>query len=255
MVRHSKRSSYLRQTLSLLNDALLDEELTSMFTGQPPESLVSDGLVDYHIDLNRKKHTAERSYRARRPHTFFPHLKRLANLDPKMFRGLTRMKPRAFFHLANRLRLTKALGNGKHSEDWVGQRLAVWLYRLGRSGNGSGVRDTSTQCQCSVGSVVNWTNMILAGLEELEPEIMTFATEDERARASAWVQEKTGVEDWGRGWLAVDGTLIDLASRPGLNQREYFTHKGTHALNIAPVVLPHQIVAQTVFCKYSSIVD
>ncbi|SAM84816.1 uncharacterized protein UBRO_20853 [Ustilago bromivora] len=47
------------------------------------------------------------------------------------------------------------------------------------------------------------------GLYELNQEVVTFAMEDERANASAWVVEKSGVEEWGQGWLVTDGSSND----------------------------------------------
>ena len=44
-----------------------------------------------------------------------------------------------------------------------------------------------------------------------------FATEDERAKALAWVVEKTSVEEWGQGWLVADGMHINLAWKPALH--------------------------------------
>ena len=41
--------------------------------------------------------------------------------------------------------------------------------------------------------------------------------EVERANALAWVVEKSGVEEWGEGWLVADGTHIKLVWKPALH--------------------------------------
>lgn len=213
MVRTSERQKLLRQTLDLIVEALIDEELTSLITGELPDTFVSDGLIDYYVILSKTRYIVERETKVRPPNQFFDRLKSHAKYDRKLFRGLVRMKPRAFYNLIDKMRQTKAFGSGKHTEAWIGQRLGVALYRLGRSGNGSGINNTSKQCDCSVGSVVNYTKMTLAGFEELMPEILTFATEDERAAASAKVKQRNGVEECVRGWLAVGGPLTKLLRR------------------------------------------
>jgi hypothetical protein len=176
------------------------------------------------------------------------------------------MSPRAFYDLVDKLSKTRAFGEGRKTQDWVAEKAATALYRLGRSGNAAGIRDVAINCGCSEGSVTNWTNMTLEGLLELEHEVVTFATEDERQKASAWVQERSGVKEWGKGWAVVDGTMIKLAWKPALHPRQYYNykvstmltcpcselslshrhmfpvcHQGDYALNIALVMLPHSL--------------
>lgn len=119
--------------------------------------------------------------------------------------------------------------------------MAVGLYRLGHSGNGGGVRDIAFACGCSVGSVHEWTKQTIKGLYELNDQVVTFATEDEREKSSAWVISKTGVEAWGRGWLVVDGTHINLAWKPSLHAQEHYSYKGDYTFNVALVFLCHSL--------------
>ncbi|SOV05979.1 uncharacterized protein UDID_19272 [Ustilago sp. UG-2017a] len=67
-----------------------------------------------------------------------------------------------------------------------------------------------------IGSIVGYTNHTVTGLLELNNNIMQFALEGERQHAAAWVHNTTGVEEWGKGWLVVDGTHIPLAWKPGV---------------------------------------
>ena len=73
------------------------------------------------------------------------------------------------------------------------------------------------------------------------PMTVIFATEDECAKAKAWVADKSGVEEWSRGWLVVDGTHINLAWKPALNACEHYSYKGDYTFNIALVFLPHSL--------------
>ncbi|SPC66341.1 uncharacterized protein UHOD_12014 [Ustilago sp. UG-2017b] len=106
------------------------------------------------------------------------------------------MTPDAFQALTYRLSTTNAFRS--ISSFWcVQQQVAVGLYRLGRSGNGGGVCDVAFACGCSQGSVHEWTDRTIAGLYELNSEVVTFATEDKCAKAKAWVADKSGVEECG----------------------------------------------------------
>jgi hypothetical protein len=158
----------------------------------------------------------------------------MSQASPKRFRGFVRMSPTAFYDLVKRLRKTNAFHNGRKDHAWVAERVATVLYRFGRSRNGASLRDVAVNCGCSEGSVVNWTNMTIEALNEIKDEIIHFATEDERQKASAWVQEKSGVEEWGKGWAVVDGSMINLAWKPALHSRQYFNYKVS--LSLWPVV-------------------
>ncbi|KAJ1042465.1 hypothetical protein NDA10_007101 [Ustilago hordei] len=157
-----------------------------------------------------------------------------------LFRGAVHMTPDAFQALTYRLSTTNAF-RSISSFRCVQQQVAVGLYRLGWSGNGGGVCDVAFACGCSRGSVHVWTDRTIAGLYKLNSEVVTFATEDEHAKAKAWVADKSGVEEWSRGWLVVDGTHINLAWKPALNAREHYSYKGDYTFNIALVFLPHSL--------------
>ena len=138
----------------------------------------------------------------------------------------------------------------------VQEILSVALYRLGCSGNGGGECDAALQCGCSVGSIVGYTNCTVTGLLELNNEVMQFASEGERQHASAWVCNTTGVEEWGKGWLVVDGTHIPLAWKPGVLHREHFCYKGFHSINVVLVILPHSLwIVESVVGQPGSVQD
>ncbi|SYW81965.1 uncharacterized protein UHO2_00450 [Ustilago hordei] len=86
-----------------------------------------------------------------------------------------------------------------------------------------------------------WTDRTIAGLYKLNSKVVTFATEDKCAKAKAWVADKSGVKEWSRGWLVVDGTHINLAWKPALNACKHYSYKGDYTFNIALVFLPHSL--------------
>ncbi|SAM73018.1 uncharacterized protein UBRO_21051 [Ustilago bromivora] len=150
------------------------------------------------------------------------------------------MTSKAFEALVLRLSTTVAFQHITNSCK-VRQQVTVGLYHLGHYGNGGGVHDIAFACGCSWGSVDAWSRRTVDGLYELDQEVVTFATEDKRANASAWVVEKFGVEEWGRGWLVTDGTHIKLAWKPALHAQEHFSYQGNYLFNISLVFLPHSL--------------
>ncbi|SAM86369.1 uncharacterized protein UBRO_20278 [Ustilago bromivora] len=171
------------------------------------------------------------------------------------------MSPEAFNNLAIQLQQTEAFqwnysSSGVMSLNRVQEILLVALYRLGHSGNGGGECDAALQCSCSVGSIVGYTNHTVIGLLKLNNKVMQFALEGERQHAAAWVCNTTGVEEWGKGWLVVDGTHIPLAWKPGVLSQEHFCYKGFHSINVALVILPHSLqIVKSVVGQPSSIED
>ncbi|SAM83872.1 uncharacterized protein UBRO_20234 [Ustilago bromivora] len=135
--------------------------------------------------------------------TLLDMLDQYLTISCKRFRGLVHMTPEAFEALVLRLSTTVAFQHITNSHK-VRQQVAVGLYSLGHSGNGGGVCDIAFACGCSWGSVDAWSRRMVDGLYELNQEVVTFAMEDERANALAWVVEKSGVEEWGQGWLVAD---------------------------------------------------
>jgi hypothetical protein len=189
------------------------------------EESVSEQLLDEYLAMEQTRYLTPRRPVPRRSERMIDILNRFASSDAKRFRGFARMWPEAFHDLVDRLQSTKAFGDGARDHHWVATRVSTALFRLGRSGKGASARDIAVNCGCSEGSVINWTNLTMDALVEIKSEVLTFATEDERQKASAWVREKSGVDEWGKGWAVVDGTMIDLAWRPSLMPRQYYTYK------------------------------
>lgn len=65
--------------------------------------------------------------------------------------------------------------------------LSVALYQLGWSGNASGEHNASIQCGCGIGSLAAWMDCTVAGLLELDGEVVQFASKMERLSSQAWV--------------------------------------------------------------------
>lgn len=155
------------------------------------------------------------------------------------FRALVRMKPAGFNELARLVQATSTFVDVPLSN--IRERLAVVLYRLGRSGNGVGERDVAQRCGTSTGSVVRWTQELIKGLAELREAVVTWASEEERQNAQEWVYRKSGVRAWRKGWCLMDGTHINFAWTPALNPTRYFNYKRSYSINVCLIVLPHSL--------------
>ncbi|SPO21346.1 uncharacterized protein UTRI_00823 [Ustilago trichophora] len=259
MVRYSSKQKLLNDILCTLETTIPTEleEYCKRVQGLDAHSYNSPGdsedsddddpiplsrhLVSLYAYIADKRYTTSRTKTVQRTDTLINLLDRMASSNVRTFRGLVRMSPEAFDKLALRIQQTPSFGSGSLSLNRVRQILSVGLYRLGRSGNGGGERDASLQCGCSVGSLVAWTERTVSGLMEMNKEVMQFASEQERKQASSWVRRVTGVEEWGKGWLVVDGTHIPLAWKPAMHAREHYSYKGFHSLNVALVVMPHSL--------------
>lgn len=257
MVRRSRKRILLDDIETAINYALVVESKLQLVlacdanTWHPNDDLddsdddeiahaVSQALMKAYSIIQAQRYSVTRTFMPCHRETLIDILDRCKRTDHKTFRGLVRMSPDAFEALTHRLSTTKVFSSIPDFR-YAQLQIAVGLYRLGRSGNGGGVRDIALACGCSWGSVHVWTEKTIQALYELNEEVVTFATEDERAKASAWVVDKTGVEEWGRGWLVADGTHINLAWKPALNAREHYSYKGDYTFNVALVFLPHSL--------------
>ncbi|CDU23334.1 uncharacterized protein SPSC_01963 [Sporisorium scitamineum] len=238
--RHDDKVSDSSSSLSGDDESSSSDSESWLDSDDEPDHTLSNHLIQAHCLITQERYLVDREHDLTDSGRIMRLLDRYASTNVKLYRGMVRMSPEAFEDLTERLRSTNAF---RSTIDFnrVRLQIAVGLYRMGRSGNGGGVRDIAIQCGCSWGSVHSWTAKTIEGLNELNKEVMTFATEDERARAKAWVQEKSGVEAWGRGWLAAGGTHINLAWKPALNAREHWSYKGDYTFNVALVVLPHSL--------------
>ncbi|SPO23074.1 uncharacterized protein UTRI_01752 [Ustilago trichophora] len=259
MVRTSKRVELLNSIESMLELAVASHIEQQQDTGSVEDpwvwqdDLFSDGddndvddsimhqLLDTYMQAASQRYTAPRGRKRRRQDHLVDLLDEYQHTDRKLFRGLVRMTPTAFEDLVTRLHQTRAFNAGQLERSEVREQVAVALYRFGRSGNGAGFRDIALHCGCSQGSVNNWTRRTIEALLEITPEVLTFATEDERSRSARWVSNHVDVPEWSRGWLVADGTHIPLAWKPALYHVDYFSYKHMYSCNIALVMLPHSL--------------
>jgi hypothetical protein len=123
--------------------------------------------------------------------------------------------------------------NSNNNQAPVEVQLAVFLYRMGRYGNGASVQDIARIAGCSEGSVENFTARCLTAVESLHDLFVRKPTAEEKEKEKMWVEGQMGFGGlWREGWLMYDGTIVVLDKRPGLNGDAYYTRKANYGLNL-----------------------
>ena len=123
--------------------------------------------------------------------------------------------------------------NSNNSQAPVELQLSVFLYRMGRYGNGASVQDVAHTAGCSEGSVENFTSRCLTAVESLHDLFVRKPTAEEKEREKQWIDQHMGFKGlWQEGWLMYDGTIVVLSRRPGLNGDAYYTRKANYGLNV-----------------------
>ncbi|SJX62660.1 uncharacterized protein SRS1_16557 [Sporisorium reilianum f. sp. reilianum] len=220
------------------------------------ECSASYAVMQLYIQLLNSRYTFDRVQGWSRPEKMYTLLQHFAPTNTRSYRGLVRMTPEAFDKLTLKLQQTAAFGQGYMDINRVREIAAVAFYQLGRFGNGASERDVALQCGCSIGSLIGWTDKTVKGLLEMSKEIMAFASKGERAAVSAWVRQRSGVPEWGQGWLVVDGTHIQLAFKLAMMEKEHRNYKSFHSLNVALVIMPHSLrIVESVVGQPGSVQD
>ena len=137
------------------------------------------------------------------------------------------MWPEAFDHT---LKLIQNHTNFTPTSRSAEFQLSVFLYRMGRHGNGASVRDIAHILGLSVGSVVNYCHNVAEALFACRQQILVWATEDEKIKLKDWVLSKTGIPEWQHGFAMVDGTLVPLQFTPRMEG--HFDRKKNYSLNV-----------------------
>ncbi|KAL9932977.1 hypothetical protein V8E36_008232 [Tilletia maclaganii] len=156
--------------------------------------------------------------------------------DMRTFRRLVRVLPTAFDNLEQILspHPVFATKDPRRPQAPVAEQLAVTLYWLGRSENGAGAEDVALACGCAEGSVIAYVDRVVETLYDARAVTLCWASEDEKASARDWVEQRSGCSYLTRGWCMADGSQIPLAFKPskGAHSKEYFDRKMQYALNL-----------------------
>ena len=107
------------------------------------------------------------------------------------------------------------------------QQLLVFLYRVGRYGSSGSTHEVSLYFGIGNGSVRNYVSNIVSALKELENEVVSWPSSDEREAmkvrlAATGFRHCIGI---------IDGTLIPLTHKPKDFHECYYSRKGFYAIS------------------------
>lgn len=185
-------------------------------------------------DWHRYRYEEPRNQNPRPPGSLLHTLTVYKHDRPDHFRRDLRITPATFDALHARIAPDLIFSNNSNNEQMpVDHQLAITLFRFGHSGNGASVARVAAWAGYSTGAVLHATKRIMIALlrRDVQREVFTFPTAEEKEEAKKWVEAQS-CKAWRGGWLMVDGTLIPLYARPYWYGESYFDRKSNYSLNI-----------------------
>ena len=151
------------------------------------------------------------------------------------FQQLFRMSRSSFKELHNKIKdhrifQIKNTLKRKARDSW--KQLLVFLYRLGKEGNGGTSKSVGSFFRIAHGSVVNYIRNVIQAIMSIKHEYLRWHTDEEKEN----MKVRCGVS---KGFFhcvgIIDGTLVFFNSKPQLDGEAYFTRKGGYAINVMVV--------------------
>ncbi|KAG2076609.1 hypothetical protein BDR04DRAFT_1132814 [Suillus decipiens] len=103
-------------------------------------------------------------------------------------------------------------------------QLAIFLNQAGHYGNAITLEDVAQWAGVSVGSVVNCTHCVMIAVLDAHDLLETCS------------------EEWKGGFLAIDGSTMDLFTKPGYFGETFYDRKSKYSLGCQAVILPHNLL-------------
>ncbi|KAG2336457.1 hypothetical protein BDR05DRAFT_896703, partial [Suillus weaverae] len=122
-------------------------------------------------------------------------------------------------------------------------QLAIFLNRAGHYGNAITLEDVAQWAGVSVGSVVNCTNRVMVVVLDAHDQFICFPAGDSEDSDLAWkFAESRTCPEWRGGFLAIDGSTMDLFTKPGYYGETFYDRKSKYSLGCQAVILPHNLL-------------
>jgi hypothetical protein len=164
-----------------------------------------------------------------------------ADSRPHLFRKKLRVNPEIFDDILDQISGHHIFTNQSNNPQLpVALQLAIFLNRAGHYGNAISPEDVCQWAGVSVGSVINCTNRVMVALLDQHDAFISFPTVDseDTELARKYSQSKTCPE-WRNGILALDGTAIDLYTKPGLFGEAFYDRKSRYSISCQVSVFFH----------------
>ena len=167
--------------------------------------------------------------------------------DVTSFKRNARMTREAFDGILKLIEKHPVFQNkSKHPQATPADQLLVALGRLGFDGLASSLWTVGEKLGVGEGTVVVYTKRIIQALLSLEKDVVSWPNKTERKAIKDRIKDQHGFPNC-TGY--VDGTLIGLGFKPSRSGEDYFTRKGTYAIN-AMIVCDDQKRIRHVFAGF-----
>jgi hypothetical protein len=156
-----------------------------------------------------------------------------AGSRPHLFRKKLRVNPEIFDDILDQISDHGIFTNQSNNPQLpVAIQLAIFLNRAGHYGNAISPEDVGQWAGVSVGSVINCTNRVMIALLDQHDTFISFPTADsEDAELARKYSESKTCPEWRNGILAMDGTAVDLYTKPGFFGETFYDRKSRYSIS------------------------
>ena len=234
MVRRIKRRKIVQMMeTKILMDKLLissSEEESSSAESSSSENVSSDdddlrsfALIEF---VEQTRYLSERKHPEK--------MEQLTNFilksEDETFKKHARMTRQAFFSIVDKISNHPVFAvRTKKPQVSVKHQFLVALGRLSFDGNGSSLWSVGSDFGVGEGTVNVYVTRVVRALLSLELEVISWPNTAEKVAIKERIEEKSRFPSCVG---LIDGTLVDLNWKPELHGEDYFTRKGTYALNV-----------------------
>jgi hypothetical protein len=151
---------------------------------------------------------------------------------PHLFRQKLRVNPEIFDDILDQISGHPIFHNQSNNPQLpVSIQLAIFLNCAGHYGNAILLEDVAQWAGVSVGSVVNCTNRVMVALLEEHDQFIFFPEDNsEDTELARRFAETRTCPEWRGGYLAIDGSTIDLFTKPAYFGETFYDRKSKYSL-------------------------
>ncbi|KIK33477.1 hypothetical protein CY34DRAFT_99522 [Suillus luteus UH-Slu-Lm8-n1] len=163
---------------------------------------------------------------------------------PHLFRQKLRVNPEIFDNILDQISDHPIFHNQSNNPQLpVSIQLAIFLNRAGHYGNAISLEDVAQWAGVSVGSVINCTNRVMVALLEEHDQFIFFPDDNSEDAELAWrFAETRTCPEWRGGYLAIDGSTMDLFAKPAYFGETFYDRKSKYSLGCQAVIMPHNLM-------------
>jgi hypothetical protein len=160
---------------------------------------------------------------------------------PHLFRQKLHVNPEVFDDILDHISNHPNFQNQSNNPQLpVSIQLAIFLNRAGHYGNAITLENVAQWAGVSVGSVVNCTNRVMIAVLDAHDQFICFpAGNSEDADLARKFAESRTCPEWKGGFLAIDGSTVNLFTKPGYYGETFFDRKSNYSLGCQVIYFFH----------------